>query len=337
MPALGVDISDKAVKYAAFSPRHYPRLSTFGEERIPPGVVERGIIKDGQALGEALQRVRQKSKASLVHASLPEEKAYVVEVQLPLGDPKSIREAIELHLDEHIPLEPISAIFDLELIGPGRAALSAVEQGFAEDYAKALEDAGFQPISFELESHALARALVPRATAETFMIVDIGREQSNLSVVSGGLVRLAASVDFGGDAFTKAIMADLGVTEDEARSMKEQEGLLRKGDGPSAFPSIIRVAGSFREEIYQRFAYWHNVHKEPTEHILNILLCGGNASVPGLSGYLAYGLDAVVSIGNPWQNIVSFDEFIPEIPAHEALKYTTAIGLALRNFEPKPI
>ena len=45
MTALGIDISDRAVKYAAFSSHHYPKLEIFGEERIPPGVVEGGVIK----------------------------------------------------------------------------------------------------------------------------------------------------------------------------------------------------------------------------------------------------------------------------------------------------
>jgi len=337
MTALGIDISDRAVKYAAFSSHHYPKLETFGEERIPPGVVEGGVIKDQGALTQALLMVRSKSKASLVHASLPEEKAYVVEVALPAGDPKLARETIELHLDEHVPLEPISAIFDMESIDSSKVALSAVEQGFAEEYSNVLEAASFQPVSFELESHALARALVPRGSAETIMIVDVGREQSNLSVVSSGLVRLAASIDLGGDALTKAIVADLGVSEDEARKLKEEEGLLRRGEEMSAFPSIIRAAGALRDEIYQRFAYWNNVHKEEQEHIDRILLCGGNASIPGLAGYFASGVDSVVMIGNPWVNVTSFEDYIPDIPAHEALKYTTAIGLALRNFEARPI
>src|SRR3989338_4886900 len=149
MPALGVDISDRAIKYAAFSPHHYPKLAIFGEERITPGVVEGGAINDQSALTEALRRVKSKSKADFVHAALPEEKAYVVEVDLPAGDSKLARETIELHLDEHVPLEPISAIFDMESIDSSKVALSAVEQGFAEEYSNVLEAASFQPVSFE--------------------------------------------------------------------------------------------------------------------------------------------------------------------------------------------
>jgi len=337
MPALGVDISDRAIKYAAFSPHHYPKLAIFGEERITPGVVEGGAINDQSALTEALRRVKSKSKADFVHAALPEEKAYVVEVDLPAGDSKLARETIELHLDEHIPLEPMSAIFELETIDSRKAALSAIEQNLAEDYYKVLNDAQLQPVSFELESHALARALVPSGSLETCMIVDIGRNQSNLSIISGGLVRLAASIDMGGDLFTKAIVDDLQVSPDEARGLKEEEGLLRRGRERSAYPSIVRVATILRDEIYQRFTYWNSAHKETSGHVDRVFICGGNASIPGLAGYLGSEVDVAVSIGNPWVNVASFDEFIPEIPAREALKYTTAIGLALRNYEPSPI
>jgi len=65
--------------------------------------------------------------------------------------------------------------------------------------------------------------------------------------------------------------------------------------------------------------------------IAKILLCGGDSNLFGFSEYLSYELKTPVELSNPWINITSFSEHIPEIELRESLIYTTALGLALRS------
>jgi type IV pilus assembly protein PilM len=187
-------------------------------------------------------------------------------------------------------------------------------------------------VSLELESQAIARAMVPESS-ETTMIVDVGREQSNVSVVCRNVVRLSTSISLGGNTLAKAIQDDLSIDPIEANRLKEDEGLLRRGQARSPFYSIVRVATILRDEIYQRLTYWNTGRNRSNarDSIKRIVLCGGNASIPGLTEYLTSGANVPVAIGNPWVNVLSFDEQIPELHAREALKYCTAIGLALRS------
>lgn len=334
-PACGIDLSDRAVKFVLL--RNYGgklRLAKFGERELPPGAVEGGVIKQREVLVDVLRQAREETGTPYVGVALPEERGYVVEMDIPAGRGIDLRETIELHLEERVPIEAAKAIFGYEETGGGSVAVSVVERDFSEEYHDILSEAGFIPTAFELESQAIARAVLPRNSETTAMIIDVGREQSNLSVVTGKVVRLAASVNLGGNVLARAIREDLGVSDEEAEKLKEEEGLLRQDAQRSPFFSIIRMAAVLRDEIFQRISYW-NSDRSKNGNVAPVgltLLCGGNANVPGLAEYLTGGLGVPVALANPWVNIASFDEYIPEMTRREALKFCTAIGLAQKSF-----
>jgi type IV pilus assembly protein PilM len=298
------------------------------------------VIQDPSALLAILKKVKEKAGYDFVHVSLPEEKGYIVEMVFPASAGKDLYGAIELHLEEQVPLEASNITFDYEVVhypkeiagGSYIVQISATETSIASVYFDVCKEAGLLPVTFELESQAIARAVVPEG-AETTMIVDVGREQSNVSVVCRNMVRTSTSISLGGNTLAKAIQDDLKIDAVEAVRLKEDEGLMRRGQAQSPFYSIVRIATILRDEIYQRLTYWNTGRDRSNvkDAVRKIVLCGGNASIPGLTEYLTSGANVPVSIGNPWINVLNFDEQIPEIHAREALKYCTAIGLALRS------
>ena len=341
LPAAGLDISDRAIKYVELVVhRGELHLGKYGEADIPEGVIVQGVVKDQDKLVNILGGIRQRTNLSIFHVSLPEEKAYLVEMEVPYNA-GYLHGTIELHLEEHFPIETKLALFDYEIIhtpeNSGKnvyvIAVSALEGQFASDYFKALRLAGYLPLSFEFESQAISRAVVPASDNGVVMIADIGREQSNIAIVANHIVRLTGSLSVGGNALSEAIKKDLKVSIEEAVRLKEKEGLLHRELDKSAFSSIIRVATVLRDEISQRLIYWNSgrPRSNSKDTVSSIILCGGNANIPGLPEYLTSGIEIPVSIANPWGNFLSFDKIIPEITAGESLKYCTAIGLALRS------
>ncbi|MEK7535535.1 MAG: pilus assembly protein PilM [Patescibacteria group bacterium] len=341
LPTVGLDISDRAIKYAELVDDHNKlHLGKFGEVEIPEGAIKDGVILDQDKLANIIGLIKKDTGLNTFHISLPEEKAYLVEMEVPAGA-RDLHTAIELHLEEHVPLEVGSTIFDYEIAHRPEesdkntfvVAVSALEDHIAREYAEVLGKAGCKAFSFEFESQALARAVISRGAANVTMIVDIGREQSDVSIVSRGVVRLTSSISLGGNTISRAISEDLKISFEEANKLKEKEGLDRRGQERSPFDSIVRVAAILRDEIYQRLIYWDNgrARSNNKDVVSRIVLCGGNANVPGLLEYLTSGTKVPVSIGNPWVNILSFNESVPAITSRESLKYCTALGLALRS------
>ena len=89
-----------------------------------------------------------------------------------------------------------------------------------------------------------------------------------------------------------------------------------------------------KDEAAKQAAYWvsHNEDDKKTDKIAKIFLCGGESTLAGLPEFLSYELKIKVELGNPWVNIVSFEDYIPEIERRDSLAYSTVVGLALRQW-----
>nr|MDQ3014698.1 hypothetical protein [bacterium] len=91
MPTIGLDITDDIVRYAELKRvgSHY-ELGFYGEEQIPPGVVEEGYINDKIALTAVLAGIQKKQGKRYVIAALPEEKTYLFNTSIPMMPEKDI-------------------------------------------------------------------------------------------------------------------------------------------------------------------------------------------------------------------------------------------------------
>jgi Tfp pilus assembly PilM family ATPase len=68
--------------------------------------------------------------------------------------------------------------------------------------------------------------------------------------------------------------------------------------------------------------------------VTSALLVGGNASVRGLAEYLESALRLPVATGNVFANFAPPERWLPPFDYDASLAFGTAIGLALREYEP---
>src|SRR3989344_883586 len=335
MPACGLDISDRSIKFVEITPGQGMRR--FGESDIPPGLIKSGAITNEQALTEVFKKFRSDKKLLNVVASLPEEKSFVVRISLPRVEKSELREAIELHLEEYVPFPASSVVFDYDVVSENEAnfevVISALEKTTVGSYLDVLKASGFVPLAFEIEAQALARALVPQYAKETFFVVDFGRSRTGFAIVERNSIQFSSTIPIGGDSIVAAIVDRFKVKEEVAREMKEKKGLRRSVD-EELFFAITPTVSVLRDEIVKHESLW-NGHKEEggKKHgeIDQTILTGGDANIPGLADYLASGSDTPFVLGNPWTNVINFEHTIPGIPLNQSLRYATAIGLALRR------
>lgn len=344
MPAVGVDISDRSIHFIQLvrKGRGFV-LGKYGHEKIPGGLITEGGIEDAPALEEILTKLRKKHGLDFVRVSLPEQKGYLLKMKLPLMKRSEVRGSLELRLEENVPISPQNALFDYTTVecepekhkGHLDVGVAVMPIDVVSKYAEVFSGAGFTPLSFELEAHAIARAVLPENDCGTTMIVDIGATRTGISIVSEGIARYTATVNIGGDQLTEAVMKIFNLSKKEAQKKKEKEGLLQNREDKSMYGALIPITSLLGDEIKKRIIYWgtqdqgkgHATKKD----IEKIILCGGEANVPGIKHYLATTLKINVELANPWMNIASFDDYIPEIYHNRSLQYVTALGLALHS------
>jgi type IV pilus assembly protein PilM len=341
MPSHALDISDESIKYGKItSHADGLRLESFGYEKIPAGIVSSGRIENEAKLVEILNALKNKENMKFVRVSLPEEQMYLFNIVLPKLTNNEIKDSITLQLEDHIPLSATDAIFDYELIREVNdqsifvqvVATSAV---FIESYLSVLSQVGLVPVSFELETQAIARAVVKYDMVGSAMVVDFGRTRTGISIVENGRVMFTSTFDMGGERITEVISKHFKVSPEQAEQMKKAYSDLGSDAENDIFPAIVSNLSVLLDELRKHYSYWHTHNSEdgkPHEKIQKIILCGGESNLYGIVPYLKTSMEMPVEYANAWVNIVDITKTLPEMSFGDSLVYPTVFGLALGSF-----
>ena len=349
-PAFGLDISDLTVKFI-----HLTRsgtgihLGAFGEIEIPAGMVIGGEIHDEAALARVLAAElpragprRWFSRTRSCIASLPEEKSFVRVIELPNIRSEDVAAAVRWEVEGVIPL-PAGELYYDSTLTPRLASsadhrdvlITAFPRTIVQAYHRLLLGAGYMPLALELESQAISRAVIPNVwLGDPSIIVDMGATRTSFIIFAGGSLIFTKSVAVGGRDFEMAIQSSLGVTAGEARRIKIEVGLNKNYREGQVFRALTPHLETLSRELLDELAFYR---EHPAKRhaalgdIARVILCGGDANLFGLERYLATSIKKLTVLGDPFAKFSFLPGMVPPIPKSQALKYTTAIGLALRG------
>lgn len=336
VPACGIDVSDATVKFIEIEGTHgKARISKFGEERIPPGVVEGGEVKDPKRLSKALIALKEKHSLHSAHASLPEEKGYLFELQINPAEAGNLGDAISFKLEENVPLPASEIVFDYDILqfreGENvRVSVTAMPREVVERYGESFDRAGLFLESLEIEAQAIARSVIPFGDTEPYMIVDFGRSRIGVAVVSHEAVRFTSTIDMGGNGLTEIIAKHYKLDRAEAEKIKESSGLYDH-ENKEVVKEMLLLAKKMADELEKRLTFGSHSFGRDHRAIERLVLCGGNATVPGLREFLMGRFNVQVEIPDVWQNVFSVNDFLPDIRFGESLGFATSVGLALKS------
>ncbi len=343
-PSIGVDISDSSVKWLGLvSAEEGCRVNTFGSVPLTPGIVMSGMIRHSEHLSSILREMKEKFGGVLcAHAALPEEAAYVFGMHVPVDSSREqILRLIEFEFEGRVPIPPAAAIYDFDVIsnhdGAEGSEIGVVvfPRDIAESYVEAFEVAGIELLSLEIEARSVSRAVSSGDSDATTLLVDFGIARTGFALLKRGIPIFTSTVDVGGDAITNAVMEKLSLSPEEAQVFKNNEGLFTKrANASSAVEAMTTTATALSNEIAKHFHYWDTRRDSRGERVTpvsRVLLVGGSSNLKGLPEFVAAKVQAPAERGNIWNNICTFDAYIPPIDYRTSLQYATAAGLALRG------
>lgn len=346
IPTMGFDISDRSIKYVKFSDERRLTIASFGEITIPEGAIVNGeILAEGKVV-EAVKTWRasagRHAVAPFVIASLPEEKSFVRLLQLPKVKIDDIGNAIRWEIEANIPIPPEELLFDYEVIEPLKNGFDhldilvvAFPKTIIESYVLMLKHAGLDPVVLELESQAIARAVLPLSPEkEVRIIVDMGHLRTSFSITCGGAILFTTTIELGGKNFEENIARALAIGPEKAIEVKKTVGLNKGGFDGKVFFALAPAVAAFTAELKRTIEY----HEQHIEHmhganakVGEVILTGGDANLLGFDTYLAANLRIPVRRGDPLMRIRHRLAYhIPPIVQNESLQFTAALGLAMR-------
>lgn len=347
LKAFGIDISDFSLKIIDLEEgKDGLNLKAFGSAEIPSGIIEEGEIKNEKELAEIIKRTLKevkgkKIKTRYVIVSLPEERAFLDVIRIPLMKEKELETAIKFEIENYIPLSLNEVYFDFEKIKsvlfPDKyqeILITALPRNIVDGYLRTLKLAGLQPLALELECASISRSLIKKdKVSELILIIDFGKTRVTFVFFSGKDIRFTSTISFSSQQLTKVLSEKLGVSLEEAEKMKIEQGLIGE---KQVSDLLIPLMADFTKEIKKLLEYYYTHKskqlKQDNAEVQKILLCGGAANLKGLTEFLNSELKIEVEIGNPWINILKDPlKQVPELSFDKSLSYATALGLALRN------
>lgn len=269
-------------------------------------------------------------------ASLPTFSVFSSVLTLPNVSQKDIASAVHWEAKKIIPLPLEEMILDwkkIENTDPNdknlKLFLTGAPRALVKKYIEIFKEARINLLSLETETFSLVRALLG-GDKSTVMIVEIGANTTDISIVDKGIPVVSRSIDVGGLTITRAISGNLNIGAERAEQFKYDLGINLNENEQNIIPKTITETIS---PIINEVKYTLNLFQSKNGvNVEKIILSGGSSLLINLSGYLSKILDKNVIIGNPWARIsypVDLKPTLDEIGPRMAV----AIGLAIREIE----
>ena len=205
LSAPGMVISDDAITFIAFKRALFTgtlRLDRYHRVALPEGVVRLGLIANTERLVSTLKEFSGRFNLSHVRAILPEEKAYLFTANIDRVPPEGLRDAVAFILEENVPIPLSESVFYFDVIEstPDSAQIkvivSVLPQKVATDYLTAFSAAGLTPVAFDIESQAIARAIVPKGDEATQLIINLEGRKTGFYIVEDEVVQFSTTLPF---------------------------------------------------------------------------------------------------------------------------------------------
>lgn len=339
-PLFGLDIGRSSVKIMQINNAGKKAVVTgYGSVSFSKDVInDQGVIQQPKELIEQIynlvnKQIVGKLTTDRVAVSIPNTNSFSRVLTLPKMSAKDMHAAVESEVQQSIPLPIEQLYFDHSVAreftnGMQEVQVVATPKDLIDSYIDIFDALNLQVVLMESNIAAMTRIVVQaEAHDTTTLIVDIGSNACDISIYDGSAIRATGTVDCSSERLTLAIAEKLGVTKDQAHSIKTRYGLEKSKKQTEITEAMDPELKKLVIEIRKVIRYFTDRNNDDSQPVGQIIILGGGANLPGLAGYITEKTRVATRLCSPWNNL----EFGRLQPPHEleTTLYTTASGLAL--------
>ncbi len=332
---LGIDIGTSSVKIVELKKAGADvKLMTYGFSESLRGIERLDIKQTARIINQICEKAGANSKSAV--AALPTFSVFSSIINLTGVGKKDIPSAVQWEAKKVIPLPLEEMILDWKNIetsgksnGNMKILLTSAPKTLVKKYIDIFKAAQINLLSLETETFALIRALVGNDKS-VVMIVEMGANTTDISIIDQGVPVLNRSVDVGGLTITKAIGNNLNIGMERAEQFKYDLGISSLESQEDVIPkTIIETISIVINEIKYVLNLFQSKNKKSVD---KVILSGGSALLINFANYLSKVLNINVIIGNPWDRI-SYPVDLKLVLDEIGPRMSTAVGLAMRQIE----
>ncbi|MFH1566233.1 MAG: type IV pilus assembly protein PilM [bacterium] len=298
-------------------------------------------IEDSDKLAERLRKFISDSSFSSTNvvASFPETHVFTRVIEIPKMSKKDLQKAVFWEAEQYLPLsiDDVTLNFQIlpkdeesEKVNKTEVLLVAVPKSLVNRFIKIFTKAGLNPVGLEPESMAIARSIYYNESSyPVTLIVNIGSDVTNLSILVEDYIRFTRSIATGGSSLSRAISQELNLEEKQAQEYLKNYGLDESKMDGKIKASIEPIFNVILNEIRKSIAYYET-RKNP-RRVKRIVLCGGTSSIPGVLVYAAQYLNLEVQKADPWKKLVTGEKYNEKELDELGPMFAAGVGLVLKE------
>ena len=343
---VGIDIGASAVKLCQLrsSKKGYV-LENFGIVQLPSEAIVDGALMNSAKVVEAVQelvashRIRNKQVA----ISVSGHSVIIKKIPMAQQSAEDLEESIQWEAEQFIPFDIADVNIDVQIVreqsqpGQMEVVLVAAKKDLINEYQSVIVEAGLEPVICDVDAFATQNMFeinydVP--ADGSVALVNVGASKTNINIVSKGISSFTRDLTIGGNAVTEEIQKTMGVSFEEAETLKigAPSNKRRDTETTDVIPqdveeAIQRVAETITSEVQRSIDFYSATSADPSPH--QVYLTGGTARLRALAQALQQRLGVEVIVADPFRNIQiggQDRDYLSSVAPAAAV----AVGLALR-------
>lgn len=329
---LGLDLGSHSIKGVVLQKTGPSAVAVLGAAVVPLAPET-----DAAATTHALHRLLDTlgARATPVVAAVGGPGTILRTVLLPKMSPQELKTALTFEAEKYIPFKLSEVYLDSVVVGDrpeGRmdVLLAAARKELVEQVVVTLAAAGIAPRLLDLETAALANAweLSPQGPPPTNAgpaptgavgLLHVGARGTIVVVMAGTHLQFTREIPVGGDVFTQAVAAALGLEPGAAETVK-----CHPGDRAADVQSALAPAwDEWLRQCRGSFDFYENAFGRGVDRVV---LSGGAARMTGLAARVQEAWGWPTEVWNPLAGVGT----VP-MSADDAVSLGIAVGLARRG------
>ena len=262
--------------------------------------------------------------------------AYVSLVHVPKVADDELRGMMPIEARKYIPVPLTEVQMDWWHIPPTvkfngdekmtSVVLAAVNNVTLTQYDSLVKKLELRNVEYEIHGYSLLRSSPPH-THKMVMYVDVGAQNTTLSLVFQGIVLDMHVISRGSQDSTMQLSRALSITIDTAEESKRVFGY--KGDESNPYLKDILELSSYPlfGEVARLSLMYERKYNQTIE---GIILSGGGSRVPGMITTYSKTVHIAGRIVTPFEQVI-VPEFLSEMMERVGPSYAIALGCALKK------
>lgn len=337
---IGVDLGSSSIKLAQVSKsKGVILLDNFAFVQTPPQTINNGDIVDTYLLGESVKLLCKEQNFDSKNACIGMwgSTSIVKKITMPKVDSKSLKEQIKYEAQQYLPFDISQVTIEYHILPFSASAdqmdilIVAGQNDLITKYIEVLTYSNLKTSIIDVSSIALANIFEYNYGKfnEPIGLFNFGSNSTQFVVIFQGEVLFARDIPAGGFQFTNEISKNMGVTIDEAESLKLSQ--VHGNDVPENTRTFMNMALDYVTEEVRNSIDFYSASGGDFQ-ITKAFYTGGASLTEGLIDHLSSVLKIEFNVMNPLLKIKANNKkfnqkYLDQISPFLAV----SLGLALRE------